>query len=388
MKFRNAISGPIFCADAPDVVIETADAADIDVRLSISGFIWQYVLSPVAEQSGYVATIKTRDILEALIEPSGIGIDGPAGVPVVEITAGAGTDGSISMSFQALYGSAAGKTPAGMARHWLTWRDQISATFSGSRERLTFLSGLDLLGWKSGSYTVTAKIYTASSTVQATLASGSIPAQVSYISVDASPAEVLAAGEVSDLLAYDLSFSLSGTDASGAAVTAESFPLRLVLGRDDPRAKEFIYVNSLGVEDRVTAYGIRKDGLEGGSSKFVNGGVEREHGNDAQEQFEVYSGHLATARSVEQWIEFLKSSERYLSSGVLKGIVIDEYNTEVQEGELSSVSFTYRLSERIRGFYHDDSESIGDYDPKQKYGALIVGDVPDAANPPAEDLFF
>lgn len=388
MKFRNVISGPIFCADAPDVVIETADAAGIDVRLSISGFVWQFALSPVAEQSGYVATIKTRDILEALIEPSSIGSGGVSGVPVVEISAGADTESSISMSFQALYGSAAGKTPADMARHWLTWRDQISATYFGCREHLTFFAGLDLLGWKSGSYTVAVKIYTPSGIVQATLASGTIPSQVSYISVDASPASVLAVGEVSSLLAYDLSFSLSGTAADDTAATVESYPLRLVLGAADPRAKEFIYINSLGVEDRVTACGIRKDGLEGGSSKFVNGGVEREHGNEAQEQFEVYSGHLATARSVEQWMEFLKSSERYLSSGGLKGIVIDDYNTEVQEGELCSVSFTYRLSERIKGFHHDDSESIGEYDPTQKYGALVVGDVPDAANPPAEDLFF
>lgn len=388
MKFRNVISGPIFCADAPDVVIETADAAGIDVRLSISGFVWQFALSPVAEQSGYVATIKTRDILEALIEPSSIGSVGVSGVPVVEISAGADTESSISMSFQALYGSAAGKTPADMARHWLTWRDQISATYFGCRERLTFFAGLDLLGWKSGSYTVAVKIYTPSGIVQATLASGTIPSQVSYISVDASPASVLAVGEVSSLLAYDLSFSLSGTAADDTAATVESYPLRLVLGAADPRAKEFIYINSLGVEDRVTACGIRKDGLEGGSSKFVNGGVEREHGNDAQEQFEVYSGHLATARSVEQWMEFLKSSERHLYNAGLKGIVIDDYDTEVQEGELCSVSFTYRLSERIKGFHHDDSESIGEYDPTQKYGALVVGDVPDAANPPAEDLFF
>lgn len=388
MKFRNVISGPIFCADAPDVVIETADAAGIDVRLSISGFVWPFALSPVAEQSGYVATIKTRDILEALIEPSSIGSGGVSGVPVVEISAGADTESSISMSFQALYGSAAGKTPADMARHWLTWRDQISTTYFGCRERLTFFAGLDLLGWKSGSYTVAVKIYTPSGIVQATLASGTIPSQVSYISVDASPASVLAVGEVSSLLAYDLSFSLSGTAADDTAATVESYPLRLVLGTADPRAKEFIYINSLGVEDRVTACGIRKDGLEGGSSKFVNGGVEREHGNEAQEQFEVYSGHLATARSVEQWMEFLKSSERHLYNAGLKGIVIDEYDTEAPEGELSSVSFTYRLSERIRGFHHDDSESIGDYDPKQKYGALIVGDIPDATTPAAEDLFF
>lgn len=388
MKFRNVISGPIFCADAPDVVIETADAAGIDVRLSISGFVWQFALSPVAEQSGYVATIKTRDILEALIEPSSIGSGGVSGVPVVEISAGADTESSISMSFQALYGSAAGKTPADMARHWLTWRDQISTTYFGCRERLTFLAGLDLLGWKSGSYAVAVKIYTPSGIVQATLASGTIPSQVSYISVDASPASVLAVGEVSSLLAYDLSFSLSGTAADDTAATVVSYPLRLVLGAADPRAKEFIYINSLGVEDRVTACGIRKDGLEGGSSKFVNGGVEREHGNEAQEQFEVYSGHLATARSVEQWMEFLKSSERHLYNAGLKGIVIDEYDTEAPEGELSSVSFTYRLSERIRGFHHDDSESIGDYDPKQKYGALIVGDIPDATTPAAEDLFF
>lgn len=388
MKFRNVISGPIFCADAPDVVIETADAAGIDVRLSISGFVWQFALSPVAEQSGYVATIKTRDILEALIEPSSIGSGGVSGVPVVEISAGADTESSISMSFQALYGSAAGKTPADMARHWLTWRDQISATYFGYRERLTFFAGLDLLGWKSGSYTVAVKIYTPSGIVQATLASGTIPSQVSYISVDASPASVLAVGEVSSLLAYDLSFSFSGTAADDTAATVESYPLRLVLGTADPRAKEFIYINSLGVEDRVTACGIRKDGLEGGSSKFVNGGVEREHGNEAQEQFEVYSGHLATARSVEQWMEFLKSSERHLYNAGLKGIVIDEYDTDAPEGELSSISFTYRLSERIRGFHHDDSESIGDYDPKQKYGALIVGDIPDATTPAAEDLFF
>ena len=387
MIFKNIISGPIFCADAPDIVIETATAAAIDISINIQGESWPITISPVPAVSGYSATIRTKDILESLVQPQDIGSTGGS-APQVTITADNGTDDAISMTFQALYGSAGGKTPADMSRHWMSWRDQISNTVKSASEMMTFIAGLNLLGWKSGTYSVNAKIYTASGTVQQTLASGTISNLTEYHTVDASPSAVLTAASLSSCQAYDLSFSLSGTDAAGNAATLVSYPMRMILATDDTRLREFIFVNSLGVEDRVIAYGIRRSGLDGGSSKFINNGIEHENSNDAQEQFEIYSGSLSTSRSVEQWLEFLKSAKRFLKSSGLQSIVIDEYDTDIQEGELCSVSFRYRLGKRQEGTHHDDSESIGDYDPAQRYGALVIGDIPDAVNPPAEDLFF
>ncbi len=387
MTFKNTISGPIFCADAPDIVISASTSETIDVNVSISGETWPLSISPVPASEGFTATIKTKEILEALIEPLSISI-GSCTAPQVTITAGNDTEGSISMSFQALYGSAGGKTPAEMFRHWFTWRDQISSTTVSAREVMTFVTGLSLLGWASGRYSVNVKVYTSTGPIQKVLASGAIPASPTYIRVSASYADVLAKAGVGSCLAYDLSFSLSGADSTGSSVTAASYPLRLVVAVGDTRIREFVFVNSLGVEDRVIAYGIGKRDLDGGSTKFINNGIERENGNDAQSRFEVYSGNLSTARSVEMWLDFLKSSKRYLSSSGLELIVIDEYDTSIQEGRLGSVSFKYRLGERREGSHYDDSESIGDYDPDQKYGALVVGDLPASTTPAAEDLFF
>ena len=390
MKFSEAISGPIFAADAPDITVVASSSADINITVVCSDTKWQLTMTPVSSSDGYTAVIRTKEILASLIEPRGIDASDGA-VPEISISANNGAEPEISMSFQTLYGSAAGKTPAYMARHWLTWRDQVSQTLLKGRERLTFVAGLYLLGWQSGTYKVAAKIYKSSGSVSVELASGALAEEANYYALDASLSTIAAAASLAEsaVLAYDMSFSLSGTDSTGTAATLQSYPLRMVVATGETRLKEFAFINSFGVEDRVISYGATQNSLSGGSSTFVNRGSELEISNDAQSQWEVQSGRIASSRGAELWSEFLQSAQRYLAtSGAMRLIVIDEFDTDISEGELSSVSFKYHLGEQIKGSYFEDDESIGEYDPAQRYGALVVGDVPEAVTPPSEDLFF
>lgn len=391
MNFSQVISGTIFVADAPDVTVTASTASDISVKITAGGaYEWLLTMTPVKVSGGYSAVIRTKEILSSLIEP--LGIDEPGNfAEVVTIVADNGDEDAISMRFQALYGSAGGKTPAYMARHWLTWKEQISNTLSGGREMLTFISGLNLLGWKSGAYSVKAKLYTASGSVTVELESSPLTELTAYHNVDASLSTVAAAASksASAVLAYDVSFSLSGVDSAGAAAALESYPLRFVVAVDDPRLKEFVFVNSFGVEDRVISCGATQDSLSGGGSTFVTRGSEREISNDAKAQWEVQSGRIASGRAAELWSEFLRSAQRYYAAqSCIRLIVVDEFDTDVTEGELSGVSFKYHLGTPDEGSWYEDDESIGEYDPVQKYGALVVGDLPDAADPPSEDLFF
>ncbi len=390
MNFSGTISGPIFAADAPDITVTAWSSAEMNIKVDCSGTEWQLTMTPIGSSDEYSAVIRTKEILASLIEPRGLdAVDAPASE--VTITVSNGIEEDISMSFQALYGSAAGKLPSYMARHWLTWRDQISGALANGREMLTFISGLSLLSWKSGTYAVKAKIYTASGNSTVTLASGSLTSAVYYHTVDASLATVAAAASLakSAVLAYDMSFTLSGTTSTATAATLESYPLRLVVATSDPRLKEFAFMNSFGVEDRVISCGVTQNALNGGSSTFVTRGSEREVSNDAQAQWEVQSGRITSSRGAELWSEFLQSAQRYYAeqSGIHL-IIVDEFETDVTEGELSGVSFKYHLGDPAEGSYYEDSESIGEYDPVQRYGALVVGDLPDAADPPSEDLFF
>lgn len=390
MNFSEVISGSIFAADAPDITVTASSSADICIKVACAGTEWPLTITPYSVSGGYEAVIRTKEILASLIEPRGIDAEDGA-APEVTITADNGDEEEISMNFQVLYGSAAGKAPSYMARHWLTWREQISNTIAGGREMLTFISGLGLLGWKSGAYSVAAKLYTASGSVTVELKSGQIQELTAYYNADASLSAVAAAAAKSEsaVLAYDMSFSLSGTDSAGKAATLESHPLRFIVAVADPRIKEFVFTNSFGVEDRVISCGATQDSLSGGSSTFVTRGSEREITNDAKAQWEVQSGRIASGRAAEMWSEFLRSARRYyVAQSGIRLIVVDEFETDVTEGELSGVSFKYHLGDPADGSWYEDAESIGEYDPVQKYGALVVGDLPDAADPPSEDLFF
>lgn len=296
------------------------------------------------------------------------------------------------MEFQAFYGNADGKIPSELKRHWLSWREQISVTMRDAREFLTFASGLKLLGWSSGTYSAKAKLFVhGSDPVETTIAEGTLEDDCKYFKLDYSSAKLCesAGVDITRLMAIDCYFVLDGKDSGGTNAHLASYPLRLIIsGANDSRLKEFIFCNSLGVEDRVISFGINARSVKGESRVFTSDGTSHELDNSGIESFQVRSGNISSARGAALWSDFLKASGRYLTSGgKVTEIIVEEWDTDITEGELGNVSFKYHLSKTDRGRWFEDSESLGNYDPLEKFGALSVAG-PEVATPPSEDLFF
>ena len=384
MNFEPILYGPLFTRDAQDVNLVAASADPVDVAVSSGGLSWTVPVTPVLTGGRYLAPLRMREILASVALPLGLQDPGTVDVPMVTLSVG-----DASMSFRAIRGAAAGKTPAQLAGHWLSWRDQVSKTYTWGRERLTFLAGLDLLGWRSGSYSVSAKVYFQDADpVMLSLTSGTLQAGCQFVTVDASFAAI--AARVSGIpAAWDISYAFSGTDSGGVAASVEGYPLRLVVARADVRVKEFVFCNGFGVEDRVYSSGRSNPKLEGTSVAFLNGGEESELRNDAEEGREVYSGYLGSARESALWLDFLKAYDRrILLNGIPEKIVVDSQETDLQDNAIGSVKFTYHLACLDAGRYFQDAEGLGNFDPMQQYGALYVGEDPASEDLPVEDLFF
>ena len=388
MNFEPILYGPLFIRDAQDINLVAASADPVNLTVSVGGSSWTIPVTPVLTNNRYLAALRMREILSSVVGIPGLANAGELEVPMVTLSAGDAT-----MSVRAVYGAASGKTPTQLAGHWLSWRDQVSTTHAWGRERLTFLAGLDLLGWQSGTYSVKAKIFLSSGNpVTVTLTSGTLQSGCRYVTVDASYATIAAAVSSSvrsKIRAWDVSYSFSGTDSQSAAATINGYPLRLIIARDEVRVKEFVFCNSFGVEDRVYSSGRSNPKLDGSSVAFLSGATEYELRNDSTEGREVYSGRLGSARESALWLDFLKAHDRYiLASGGLARIIVDSQETDLQDNALGSVKFTYHLGALDNGRYFNDQEGLGDYDPTQRHGALYIGDEPPSEELPSEDLFF
>lgn len=392
MYFEQNISGPIFISDAPDVVISSANSDTIHVVITVDGSSWDMDLCPSVQEDSFKAVIKLKDVLSSVAgKPDFLG-EASSVAPKISINADNGTEPAILMEFQAFYGNADGKIPSELKRHWLSWREQISVTMRDAREFLTFASGLKLLGWSSGTYSAKAKLFVhGSDPIETTIAEGTLEDDCKYFKLDYSSAKLCesAGVDITRLMAIDCYFVLDGKDSGGTNAHLASYPLRLIIsGANDSRLKEFIFCNSLGVEDRVISFGINARSVKGESRVFTSDGTSHELDNSGIESFQVRSGNISSARGAALWSDFLKASGRYLTSGgKVTEIIVEEWDTDITEGELGNVSFKYHLSKTDRGRWFEDSESLGNYDPLEKFGALSVAG-PEVATPPSEDLFF
>lgn len=392
MYFEQNISGPIFISDAPDVVISSANSDTIHVVITVDDSSWDMDLCPSVQEDSFKAVIKLKDVLSSVAgKPDFLG-EASSVVPKISINADNGTEPAILMEFQAFYGNADGKIPSELKRHWLSWREQISITMRDAREFLTFASGLKLLGWSSGTYSAKAKLFVhGSDPVETIIAEGTLEDDCKYFKLDYSSAKLCesAGVDITRLMAIDCYFVLDGKDSGGTNAHLASYPLRLIIsGANDSRLKEFIFCNSLGVEDRVISFGINARSVKGESRVFTSDGTSHELDNSGIESFQVRSGNISSARGAALWSDFLKASGRYLTSGgKVTEIIVEEWDTDITEGELGNVSFKYHLSRTDRGRWFEDSESLGNYDPLEKFGALSVAG-PEVATPPSEDLFF
>lgn len=397
MEFTKIISSPVFACSAPDIGLKAQSAGDVTLKVSTPEFSWEIVLSTLKNSAGEnLVTIRLRDILSSVTAaPSPSETDADAALPLLFVNlAASNSEGEqASTDIPVAYGNLSGKSPADFIGQWLTSREQVCRTYTWARERLSLIFGPQLLRW-SGQVTlkIKCKAYFLSGSPETFELASVSSSENTYYTADCSYARIAALAESeSPLVAWDLSYTLTGTDADGESASLESYPQRFLLGRQDERIREFIFVNCFGMEDRVFGEGISKKKVDGSSTTFIAGGQKMEVYNDSETVFEAFSGQLADRRSIFHWHDFLSSATRLLlrpTDASLTRIVIDSHDSETEDFSVGGINFSYRLSDRHSDYPGGLYGSIGDYDPTQQFGALWVDKDPAAVTPEEGDLFF
>lgn len=397
MEFTKIISSPVFAASAPDIGLEAQSASPVKIVVTTPSASWDITLSPVTDASGKnLLNIRLRDILSAVAsapDPSETEPNSAISLLTVNLSASNAEGEQATMDIPVAFGTLNGKDPKDFTGQWLTSREQICLTYSWARERLSLIFGPQLLRWSgSVSLTVNCRAYYASGKARNFQLVSAGSSDTVYYSVDCSYSAISALDDSGEqLVAWDLSYTLSGINADGESDSVDSFPQRFILANQDGRIREYIFANCFGMEDRVFGEGVARREVNGSSSTFVNGGKTLEVSNDAEIVYEAFSGQLADRRAVFHWYDFLSSSSRLIFSaadGSMSHIVVEGHDSETDDFSVGGVSFSYRLSEK-NGVYPDGlCGTIGDYDPNQQCGALWVGDDPQAVTPAEEDLFF
>lgn len=397
MEFTKIISSPVFAASAPDIGLEAQSASPVKIVVTTPSASWDITLSPVSDADGKnLLNIRLRDILSAVASaPTPSETEPNSAIPLLMVNLSASnTEGEqASMDIPVAFGTLNGKDPKDFTGQWLTSREQICLTYSWARERLSLIFGPQLLRWSgSVSLTVNCRAYYASGKARNFQLVSAGSSDAVYYSVDCSYSAISALDDSGEqLVAWDLSYTLSGINADGESDSVDSFPQRFILANQDGHIREYIFANCFGMEDRVFGEGVARREVSGSSSTFVNGGKTLEVSNDAEIVYEAFSGQLADRRAVFHWYDFLSSSSRLIFSaadGSMTHIVVEGHDSETDDFSVGGVSFSYRLSEK-NGVYPDGlCGTIGDYDPNQQCGALWVGDDPQAVTPAEEDLFF
>ena len=397
MEFTKIISSPVFAASAPDIGLEAQSASPVKIVVTTPSASWDITLSPVSDADGKnLLNIRLRDILSAVASaPDPSETEPNSAIPLLMVNLSASnTEGEqASMDIPVAFGTLNGKDPKDFTGQWLTSREQICLTYSWARERLSLIFGPQLLRWSgSVSLTVNCRAYYASGKARNFQLVSAGSSDTVYYSVDCSYSAISALDDSGEqLVAWDLSYTLSGINADGESDSVDSFPQRFILANQDGRIREYIFANCFGMEDRVFGEGVARREVSGSSSTFVNGGKTLEVSNDAEIVYEAFSGQLADRRAVFHWYDFLSSSTRLIFStadGSMTHIVVESHDSETEDFSVAGVSFSYRLSEKNRVYPEGLCGTIGDYDPNQQCGALWVGDDPQAVTPAEEDLFF
>lgn len=182
----------------------------------------------------------------------------------------------------------------------------------------------------------------------------------------------------SHVSAYDLRVE-SGMSAvtSGYTKLAESRPHRFVVWRPCPRFKCFVFRNGYGVPDTLNAFGSSSVKTEGETASFTNDRTETELQSQMTEKRTVSSGWLHGAREKAAWMDFLRSSQRYvIEDGEPRRIIVDDFDAALNDFSAGKVSFTWHYAELRRTMPAPDNGGLEPYDyatASQNKGSALLG---------------
>lgn len=133
---------------------------------------------------------------------------------------------------------------------------------------------------------------------------------------------------------------------SGPAVETLGAPQEFYL-LPSRRHCSYLFRNCYGFFDTIHATGPKSLSSDGEVSTFINNGLESELDNSARLYFEQSTGYIATRDEASFWMDFMRSSERYvIESGTAKKIIIDEGDAKTTIEELSSFKFKWHYADR------------------------------------------
>lgn len=133
---------------------------------------------------------------------------------------------------------------------------------------------------------------------------------------------------------------------SGPAVETLGAPQEFYL-LPSRRHCSYLFRNCYGFFDTIHATGPKSLSSDGEVSTFINGGLESELDNSARLYFEQGTGYIATKDEASFWMDFMRSSERYvIENGTAKKIIIDEGDAKTTIEELSSFKFKWHYADR------------------------------------------
>ncbi len=355
MEFKSD-NHSIFTKNLGDISLETSLETEITVELSgLSGKTpesFSFFLMPT---DGKI-TIRTSEIARQLLtlHETTVEVTVPEQIydwdlekcdfPTLKLTAH-NASGDAEWSTKVIAGGY-GKREIGdetefLTHNFLTWRPQISMTYPGLKEQLSFVNlkdrwrGLRLRMYFS-------KEFPSDELIIRGYGEG-------FYRIDVSPAAVSARAAYSGiddvLTAYDV-YGVAELGTVEHTAWNTPFAQRFVIGRRDLRHTSFFFQNSLGGFDTVTAKGIRTSLPEGETVSFTNGRTEKMLETGFSESWEVNTGYIRTRQEKALWDEFLMSTNKYLllPDGSHRRIVVDEFDAKYTYLELSSYTFTYRLA--------------------------------------------
>lgn len=254
---------------------------------------------------------------------------------------------------------------------WLTWRPQESVTSKTATEYLHCILPVEYNARTVSRADVYIDVYTVLSgrhTIQYRSLEpedvpilASINASYSGLIRHESLADIIA----DDIVAYDfyVDFHCS-TDGVVSVFHKAIKPQRFILRRLTGDTRYFLFRNSFGVFEGISATGGITRKLQGEVSTFVgSGGEEGIVDNGAITSYEINTGFISSERQLTLWTDFLKSSDHYLvrNDFIPRKIIIESPDIQFLMKTVDSLTFEFRMASKESG-HHYQNKLLDYYD--------------------------
>ena len=331
-----------FSMNIEDIIITRGNNNSVTITLTVDKFTIQFKMKPVAQK----ITLRLRDCINNLIETylpifENNVTSSTRPIPQVSIS-----DGTTKVERRIINGGYNPQTTLDedefIRQNFLTWRPQVAYTFYESREQLLVANVGEAMTRR-----LQARIYFKThpplEISMGTFSQNNILARVN-VSALRMKERATAAKIEDEIVAYDI---YGSTDMGGQTYDNSPFPQRFIIGRSNAGYSHFVFQNTLGGFDTVTAFGVRKSTGTGDAVTATIGGAESEVGNDIEESWEVNTGNLGTEQEANLWRSFLRSMNRYviMPDGSLNRIIVSEYKSEYRRHEVNAFTFTYHYTQ-------------------------------------------